>query len=63
MERIGPTHIEGGRAEWLQHPDVVEAFCLQEKHTRTINRQSPKNLHVPMAKASHPLPCPLLYPG
>lgn len=33
LERIGPTHIEGGGAEWLQHPDVVEAFCLQGKHT------------------------------
>lgn len=33
LERIGPAHIEGGVAEWLQHPDVVEAFRLQGKHT------------------------------
>jgi hypothetical protein len=34
LERVGPTHIKGAGTEWLQHPDVVEAFCLQEEeHT------------------------------
>ena len=33
LERIGPTHVKGAGAEWLQHTYVVEAFCLQGRDT------------------------------
>lgn len=33
LERIGPTHVEGGAAKRLQHSDVVKALRLQGKHT------------------------------